>query len=145
MGQDFLDVFMRSTPAEARERLGLPARAVDAQVLRLTTTLNGQNDSSERQAIVAYVDARISESSAEAEGASQSIHLTPELEELRLWVCRHYRLLQQQYLTPEVMEWARRTFNEEEFLAGLREIQTTGGLELKDFLHELEQEVMPRE
>jgi hypothetical protein len=43
-------------------------------------------------------------------------------------------------LPPELLEWARRDFNEEEFLEGLREIERTGGLELKDFIHELEQE-----
>jgi endogenous inhibitor of DNA gyrase (YacG/DUF329 family) len=46
-------------------------------------------------------------------------------------------------LSPELLEWARRDFNEEEFLAGLREIEETGGLELKDFIQELEQEAEP--
>src|SRR3954466_8801749 len=43
-------------------------------------------------------------------------------------------------LSPALLEWARREFNEEEFLAGLREVEETGGLELKDFIHELEEE-----
>jgi hypothetical protein len=42
-------------------------------------------------------------------------------------------------------EWARQQFSEEEFLAEVREIEETGGLELKDFIHELEQEAGPRE
>lgn len=42
--------------------------------------------------------------------------------------------------SPELMEWARANFNEEEFLAGLREVEADGGLELKDFIKELEQE-----
>lgn len=46
-------------------------------------------------------------------------------------------------LQPELKEWARQQFSEEEFLAGLREIQTTGGSELQDFLQELEQEAAP--
>jgi hypothetical protein len=41
--------------------------------------------------------------------------------------------------TPEFMEWARQQYSEEEILAGIREIEETGGLELKDFIHELEQ------
>jgi hypothetical protein len=41
-------------------------------------------------------------------------------------------------LTPELLEWARRELNEEEIVEGLREIRQTGGLELKDFLPELE-------
>src|SRR5438552_3596323 len=40
--------------------------------------------------------------------------------------------------TPEFMEWARQLDTEEEIVAGLREIEETGGLELKDFIHELE-------
>jgi hypothetical protein len=42
-------------------------------------------------------------------------------------------------LPPELREWARQQFNEEEFLAGLREVEETGGVELKDFIRELEQ------
>ncbi len=45
----------------------------------------------------------------------------------------------------EILDWARGQFDEEEFVAGLREIRETGGLELKDFIHELEQEAAPRE
>jgi hypothetical protein len=37
------------------------------------------------------------------------------------------------------LEWAQRQFSEEEIIAGLREIRETGGLELRDFIHELEQ------
>jgi len=43
-------------------------------------------------------------------------------------------------LSPEMLEWLREGFNEEEFLAEVREVLETGGLELKDFIHELEQE-----
>lgn len=48
-------------------------------------------------------------------------------------------------LPPEILNWARQNFNEEEILAGIREIEETGGLELKDIIHELEQEVNRRE
>ena len=40
--------------------------------------------------------------------------------------------------TPELLEWAKQTCNEEEFSAALREVQQTGGMELNDFIHELE-------
>ena len=42
---------------------------------------------------------------------------------------------------PEMIEEARRTFNEEAFLEEVRQLERKGGGELKDFLHELEQEV----
>jgi hypothetical protein len=41
-------------------------------------------------------------------------------------------------IPPEILEWARQTFNEEEFLAELREIEATGGLRLEDFIAEVE-------
>jgi hypothetical protein len=41
-------------------------------------------------------------------------------------------------IPPEVLEWARQTFDEEEFLAHVREIEATGGLRLEDFIAELE-------
>ena len=147
MSQEILQVLMRSTPAEARQRLNLPARDLDAQVLRLTASLNGELESPERKAVVAYVNSRIDEPFEAAEGRVPPLNLTPELEGLRQWVCCHYNALQKQYLTPEVMEWARRTFEEEKevFFAGLREIEATGGLGIKDLLDEFEQEVTPRE
>src|SRR5437870_261836 len=44
------------------------------------------------------------------------------------------------YQTPaELVEWARQTCSEEEAVAAWREVERTGGLELKDFLHELEE------
>ncbi len=39
---------------------------------------------------------------------------------------------------PEILEWARQTFDEEGFLAHVREIEATGGLRLEDFIAELE-------
>lgn len=42
-------------------------------------------------------------------------------------------------LAPELAAWEGRAFDREAFLAGLREVEETGGVELKDFLHELEE------
>jgi hypothetical protein len=41
-------------------------------------------------------------------------------------------------ISPEILEWARQTLDEEEFLAHVREIEATGGRRLEDFLAELE-------
>jgi hypothetical protein len=41
-------------------------------------------------------------------------------------------------IPPDLLEWARQTFDEEEFLKQLREIEATGGLRLEDFIAELE-------
>ena len=41
-------------------------------------------------------------------------------------------------IPPELLEWARQTFDEEEFLAEVREIEASGGQRLEDFIAELE-------
>jgi hypothetical protein len=40
-------------------------------------------------------------------------------------------------LPPELRDWAANQFSEEQIVEGVREIQRTGGVELKDFIHEL--------
>jgi hypothetical protein len=40
--------------------------------------------------------------------------------------------------TREFLDWDQRTFDRDAYLSGMREIERTGGLELKDFIHELE-------
>ncbi len=41
-------------------------------------------------------------------------------------------------LPPELVEWARQTFDEDEFLAQVREMEISGGFQLEDFLPEVE-------
>jgi hypothetical protein len=144
MSQEILDVLMHSTPAEARQRLNLSARDLDAQVLQLTASLNGQIDSPENKAVFNYVIARSREESIEAQRASQPLIYTPELVDLRNWALPRF-LPNYQPVTPELLEWARRTFSKEEFLAGLREIEATGGVEITDLIQEPEQEATSRE
>jgi hypothetical protein len=38
----------------------------------------------------------------------------------------------------EILEWARQTLDETEFLAHVREIEMTGGVQFEDFIVELE-------
>jgi len=42
-------------------------------------------------------------------------------------------------LNPELREWARRQFADEEIVAARRELREKGGVELGNFLQELEQ------
>ena len=42
-------------------------------------------------------------------------------------------------LSPELREWLLRQFTEEEAIAALRELREKGGLELREFIQELEQ------
>lgn len=39
---------------------------------------------------------------------------------------------------PELLEWARQTFDTQEFLEGVREIEATGGKPLESFIAEVE-------
>jgi hypothetical protein len=144
MSQNLLDVLSHSTPAEARQRLNLSARELDAQVLQLTASLNGYRESPEGQAIFSYVQERSREDSIEAQRASRPLIYPPELVELREWARRRY-LPMTGPITPELLEWARRTIDMEQLLAGMREIEATGGLDIKDLIDEVEQEVPSRE
>ncbi len=40
-------------------------------------------------------------------------------------------------IDPEILEWARQNIDEEEIMAGIREIEETGGVQLEDFIEEL--------
>ena len=46
-------------------------------------------------------------------------------------------------IPPEIVEWARQTFDKEDFLADVREIETTGGLQLEDFIAGVETRARP--
>jgi hypothetical protein len=48
-------------------------------------------------------------------------------------------------IPPALLEWIKRNTNEEEILAGIREIRETGGFQLEDFIHEIEEKVKSRE
>jgi len=41
--------------------------------------------------------------------------------------------------TPEILEWARKQFTEDEIIAGLMEIRQTGGLTFDDVIRGLDQ------
>lgn len=142
--ETLFEVLKRLTPAEARQQLKLSIRDMDAWVLQLAGSLNGQIDSPENRVVFNYVITRSREDSIEAQRESQPLIYTPELEELREWALPRF-LPNYQPVTPELLEWARRTFNEEEFLAGLREIETTGGVDITDLIQEPEQEATSRE
>jgi hypothetical protein len=152
VSQELFDVLKRRCgPAELRKQLGTSARDLDAHVLQLTASLNGtaslydgQGDSPEGQAVFAYVRARCHECGVEAERASRPLDYTPELVELREWVRRRY-FPDSPPVTPELLEWARSTFNKEDYLAGLREFEATGGVGIQDLLDEWEQEAASRE
>ena len=47
-------------------------------------------------------------------------------------------------IPPEILAWARQTFDEEEFLRQIHEIEVTGGLRLEDFIAELEKRARSR-
>lgn len=41
-------------------------------------------------------------------------------------------------IPPELLEWARQTFDAKEFLEGVREVEATGGHTLESFIAEVE-------
>ena len=44
-------------------------------------------------------------------------------------------------IPPDLLEWARQTFDAEEFLEGVREIEATGGAPLESFIADIEARV----
>ena len=48
-------------------------------------------------------------------------------------------------IPPALMAWARRTIDEEDIAAQIREIRETGGIRLTDIIQEIEQRVTSRE
>jgi len=44
-------------------------------------------------------------------------------------------------IPPDILEWARQTFDMEDFLAQVREIEATGGVRLEDSIADLEAQV----
>jgi hypothetical protein len=46
---------------------------------------------------------------------------------------------------PDLREWARQTFSEEEFAQQVREIEQTGGVKFEDFIGEIEERVKRRD
>jgi hypothetical protein len=81
-------------------------------------------------------------------GGSDEASRTEIVTKLYAEIFRHVRELEaaqfgaplSEPLPPEILEWARREFNEEQVVAGIREIEEKGGFQLGDFIHELEQE-----
>jgi hypothetical protein len=47
-------------------------------------------------------------------------------------------------IPPEILAWARQTFDEDDFIRQVREIEATGGVRLEDFIAELEERARPR-
>jgi len=145
MDQPFWDALNRQEAGHPLPPDQLSA-ALDAACLRLAELLGGC-DPSARQDLLALVPPRIlalmgqnGAPGAPQLGAAGSNDATadrpkqsppPGFDELPG--------PQPRKLTPEEMEWAMQQFSEEEFFAGLREIEETGGRELHEFLHELEQ------
>jgi hypothetical protein len=46
-------------------------------------------------------------------------------------------------IPPDLLEWARQTLDEAEFLAHVREMEATGGVQLEAFIAELEARARP--
>ena len=120
MSQEFHDLLARLAPGEKPERIA--ARAAELSALKgwLASFMNGLKGADAQQEALACVFA----SALEALKNGQA-DLSPRRP------------------TPAELEWARSQIDLEEIRAGIEEIERTGGLELRDFIQELEVEVKP--
>jgi hypothetical protein len=150
MDQPFSDVFARHGSGETPQNQEEMSRALDEACRNLARALAACSPAARRDflaAIASRVEAFVDEINARAQQVSSSPvppssvgtgpnGLPP------LGPADGFPVIK---LPPEVLEWERQQVNEEEIVAGLREIEQTGGLELRDFLHELEQAAGPDE
>ncbi len=147
MDQHFLDVLKR----HAASLLGRPDQIsadLEAACLRLADAL-GAVEPSVRQELLALVQPRIlallgRKDSPEALATTEP---TPSSDATGGQEGRNGVPLPEQFvgpqpmkLPPELLEWYRQNTNMEEAITELREVERTGGLELKDFLPQLEKE-----
>jgi len=105
---------------------------------------------------IALPSERLKQLSSELETATQRLadllgSLNPLLREdmaneLPTWLRQELRRLEVEAIkatnekpSPEIVEWAQREFNEEEFAEDIREMRAGGGLQLRDFIDELKQ------
>jgi hypothetical protein len=122
MSQEFIEVLKRLAPDEPPDRLDRTARELQGMLERLTVVIESVGDAPGQQQILAEFNARALAALKNEGNGPKPMKITPELR-----------------------EWALRTFNEEECVAGIKEIEATGGVELRDFIDELEQEIASRE
>lgn len=121
MSKTFLDILARQPGTVDPEKLVLLAREFDAKARELASLLQ-RCEASVRQEVQNEF-AREVRAYLECVGAPAWNH--------------------SEVLTPEFREWALQQFSKEEIAAGLRDIEKTGGRELRDFLPELEQAAGP--
>jgi hypothetical protein len=100
------------------------------------------SDAATRTDILAKLCTEVLNHLTDLQAAHEASSGTPEVREPSLPEAQDNR---SEDIQPEILEWARQQLNEEEILAGLREIRETGGLELADFLPDLEREATPHE
>ena len=140
MGQHFRDVLKRNAAAAGAMQPEQMAEALEAACRRLADLL-GACDPSVRLDLLAHVNPCIAalmqqngpgETSTGPDAAKANG--TPPPEQVPVPGPQPMKL------PPELLEWYRQNTNMEEAIAQLREVQETGGLELKDFLPELEKE-----
>ncbi len=134
MDQSFLDVLKRHAAAGQPPAPDQLSEALDAACLRLANLL-GACDSALRQDLLALIPPRI----LALLGRKDALEVPPANGKNGAPSPEPMPGPPPMKLTPELLEWARRQFSEEEIVAGLREVRETGGLELRDFIHELEQ------
>jgi hypothetical protein len=118
MSQNFYELLARVAPAEKPERREAAARELDVLTQRLVAIIENLGDSNAQRDILAFLSAK---TLTRLENGATAI------------------------FTPDFLEWARTQYSDEEIIAGIREVQETGGLELKDFIQEITDIVAPND
>jgi hypothetical protein len=169
MSTNFLDVLARHATAGELDKLDPVARKLDVLSQQLAAILSGLNAASRLDLLAQFdAEVLAALKKREATGAGPATGFqdnpqgdsttaggnstcpatgtsTPPKQEKEFLAenitpeMREWARQSRENLTPEILEWAMRDFNVEEALASVQEVHETGGLELRDFIQELEQ------
>jgi len=143
MNQAFWDMLVNQASSGYLEKLSLPFQG---QLRRLSAELAQilcASDSATRTEILSKLCAEVLGHIAELDAAAQPMN--PSGSSAPPAAPTEKQEPDCGKIQPEILEWARQHMDEEATVAGLREIRETGGLELDDFLEEIEQEATRHE
>jgi hypothetical protein len=138
----FWDMLARQASSDELEKLSLPLQQTLQQLSESLAVILSTSDLDTSTAILNQLCAEVFGHLPELEAAAQEAN-SNHTGKAQVSGTTHEASSGE--IEPEILEWARQQLNEEETVEGLREIRETGGLELVDFIHEVEKEAAPHE
>lgn len=134
MSDDFLNVLARHMTGDQLAALGPVAQELEGLSVQLAAVLGRLEGPAVKQELLAQVETSVLASLKSSDSPPPAATPNGDAANPAPWPP-----FESEPITPELREWLLQQFNEEELAASLREVRETGGLELHEFIHELEQ------